>query len=405
MIWYYGDIMVRKYNFHEFESSPQTIGELLAKCNKLTHIKDLKKYPISDINKLVEIGELIANNDYYRLRNSENNKLVNEYKLLSTQLFPITKLKRNIIQFKIAWEDFSNLITSIIKEKQSISIAIQVSESEIIKIEHYISNFLSSISKIRDGMKKTILAVVKDGDKEKVTNTLIDDYAEYQEKYDDLLKQTINLPIIEGLNNYLRNRILHGGDMLFNVCWINIPTNGQFITYPTALCDYEMLESSKSIENYRQVKKNLFRYYHDESVMLLTLILNKKITIDFLAKDMLDRLNSDLQLRTNDKNINIRTLHHEKIKEYLEDKDFILFMYRVWAQRKIPSHGQFAFDLSAALGMIYNLHLRYYSTLYSWLVTKKNHEIKSLISLHNELKKLAPEFITVDENLSFSLNA
>lgn len=336
------------------------------------------------------------------MRTSEYNKLVNEYKSKFAQLFPIIKLRRNILQFVTAWEDFCNSTISTVKGKQSSSIYIPVSESELIKLEHYVGNFLSSISKIKDGMKKTILIVEIVENKERVTQELVPDYSEYQQRYNALLTKTIDSPDINGLSTYLRNRILHGGDMQFNICWINIPTYQQTITYPTVLCDYQMLESSTSINNYRQVKKNLFKYYHDVTVMYLTLILEKQITIDSLAEDILENLNSDLQLRTNDKNINIKTLSHKKIKEYLEDDKFILFMYKLWKNRKVLSHGQFAFNLNSALGKVFNLHLEYYSTLYQWLAFKKHNEIKSLISLHNKLKNLAPEFITVDKSISFS---
>ncbi len=392
--------MFKNIKFNDYESAPQTICDILSLCNKSTHKDTLQEYSQLDISKLIEQEFLSENEGYYISDTAKFNDLNNKYKKLTTELYPVIHLRKSILQFDLAWYEFYTFIHLLSGNILSGNI-IPPSNSDIIKTEYYVNNFLSTISRIRDILKGSFNEIeTGQGGQIQIKPTLIDEYKEYQQKYDDLKAKTIDQPYVQEFADFLRNRMLHGGEMMFTFSTHRIPYNNRSYYVATALCDYEMLESSKKMK--KNVANNLYHYYNDFTIENMRFVANGITTWDKFEIDDIEKINSDLQIRKNDKNIDVRSLTKDSMQEFLNDKNLVLFMYNIWKNKKVPSFGQFSFDITQLIRLLYETHIKLYSQIYTWIALKNNHKIKILLEIHKEMFNLG-DYCYMDELISFDL--
>ena len=400
--------MLKNIDFPGYISLPQTIGELLTKCNKPTSAVELHEYPQEDILKLVEQGLLVKQGDCYTSTTSKNNELMFKFKTEMLKLHPVINFKKNILKLELSWVEYNSFLQDIANKYDVKNRKINNTPDDVVKLEYYIENILSMISQLRDYLKDNI---VKAGEKNAITKNLVDEYSCYQDDYNALLQETIEVPEIIGFNDFIRNRMLHGGTMMFTLTGLLVPQESGIPKVVTkALCDYSMLESSHVLNKNKltkveqSVKNNLYKYYSDYSIEIMKLFAYKKWPWESFSDGMIDIVRSDLRIRLNDKTINPQSLDKEKIFSLLEDEKYVLFMYDIWKQRKIPSLGQFSFNIYDLLRNLYFAHMKLYLTLYDWVVKAKNKSIRGFIELQDALHKSSPEGVELGEKYTFKLD-
>jgi len=335
---------------------------------------------------------------------AKTNELLLRYKNTFKKLFPLFQFKRNILQLKQAYKDYKTLIQLIANKYGPLnfsSIVITENERENIELEFRINSILSIISQIRDCLKTNIIKVTDDKKKD-ITSKLAAPYSMYQSQYNILLSETIERPDVDGFNDFLRNRILHGGNMMFSTIWIKLPIDDNKYSIDVKItCDYGLLEESENLK--KNVKENLHLYYTDTCVGILRLIIDHKLPISLLSDEQLKNINDDLKLKFDDKEIEFIKLTSNQINLLLNDKDFLLSAYNLWKERSIPSLGQFSFDLSTLIDNIYKSHIKLYEQLYQWVAYKNNGLIKELHTLHDNLQNLDYGLISISEKVNFGL--
>jgi hypothetical protein len=383
-------------DFKDYESEPEILHKIIIRCNKPTRLAELSQYSQKDIDKLIS-NEILRKNDdgTYEYYLANVNKLFNRYKRLMTEVYPVINLRKNILQFKLAWSEFSKLMCSLGESYTEIK---PVSDEEIIKVEFHISNVLSMICKIRDGLKDAII-VTED---EKITKVLTDKYSNHQLMYNKLIEDTIDKPSVSGFNDFLRNRLLHGGSMLFNVFYLCIPLgNNRTHVLAIALCDYGMLDLSKRKNS--NVKQNLVKYYFDTTTFFMKRLVNNDLSWESLDDGIQEQVENDIKIRLNTNKIDTSIMNSKRFKELLEDPEFTLYMYKLWRKNAVPNLGQFLFNITELLTAIYIEHLKLYTTLYQWVAFENNTLIKELLQLREKLISLEVPGLVINDELNFEL--
>lgn len=384
----------KRINLAEYNSTPHEIRLLFRKLFNPVDRRNLSEFNQSDIDRFIEQQIIITDSNgllsYYQVPVLRK---VLKYKQILGDLYPLISFKNNIEIMVIAWDELCDSINNLAKNKSRSNLIQQsIPAKDILRLEFKISNFLATINLVRDQCKNNFIKA----EKNKITNTLMERYSKNQEKYVKLLQGTIDDERkLFRFVNALRNRMLHGGIMMYRVS--THIHQGKLIT--TILCDYEILDTS---DNFNLVRDRLHHYYYDEFIFYLNHYLLFPNQPQF-TETQLYGINQTLKVRLNDKNILLGKLTYEQISSLFKDKDFMLFDYKRSKASNIPSQGQFLFQISELLGQIYEAYIKYYDQLYTWIVFEHNAEIQALLMLNEELRnnKIVP--LTMDP-ISFKLD-
>ena len=450
------DIEYTKYN-----SSPHDILDLLSRCTKQIPLEKINDHTAEcDIPRLINDGWLIETDNGVIAKYANHNVLMVQYKKQKQLLNPVINFKKYILLLDMAKTEFNNTLNEFKNTYYNESLYINIPYNEHVKLEYCVRNIVTTISSIRDFTKTNIVETSKslylkcmeqiknnenisdriiaeikktlynksNGHYNKLTdwntnNTqqyqdclyldeikklfdnvvtpiLISKYTDKQECYDTLLSKTVDDPLIKGINDLLRNALLHGDDtMLINVDWQKIHYDSSNVdVQPILTMDYQMLEDTKRATP--TVKDRLIQYYSDHTYNMLSLVSNKNYNYNLLEDTDRQRIESDLMIRYNRKNI---SLDKEIIDSYLNDNSMILYMYNLWQSKNIPSQGQFRFNLSKFIKNLYSLHMKLYMEMYDFICTTNNNEIKKFMELQKKLCSLSDKYIQMEQSIDFSL--
>ena len=381
-------------NLEEYNSTPHEIRLLFRRLFNPIDRKNLSEFNQTDIDKLIEQQIIITDSNgllsYYQVPVLRK---ILKYKQILGDLYPLISFKNNIEIMVIAWDELCDSMNNLAKNKSRSNLIQQsIPAKDILRLELKISNFLATINLVRDQCKNNFIKANKD----KITNILMERYSKNQEKYVKLLQETIDDERkLFKFVNALRNRMLHGGIMMYRVS-THIHQD-KLIT--TILCDYEILDKC---ENFKSIRDKLQNYYYDDIVFYLNHYLLFPKHPNF-TKEQLYIINQALQIRLNNREINLSKLTIEKVSVLFNDKKFKLFDYELSKASNISSQGQFLFQMSQLLGQIYEAYIKYYHQLYTWVAFEHNAEIQVLLTLNEELRnnKIVP--LTMDP-ISFKLD-
>lgn len=383
-------------NFNDYTSSPEEIVQIITLLNTPQEKEALTKYNKNDIDIMIA-NEIIIINHEGKYINSESKfaNIYSEYQKCYGKLKHVIGLKFKIEILEIAWLELSEYINSIAKKiiLSQGKLHVIVTQDDMNKIEFKITNLLSAILTVRDFLKKRFVHVNKQNN---ITNQLIDKYSLYTEKYQKLLKSTIEQNNIYTFTESMRNKILHGGLIKYQI----ITHHFQNEIISSIFCD---LKSLYEDSNFSKVRDLLLAHYHDKTISLL------KKCVQFNRKDIINDedikdIDSDLKIRTNNQYINFKNLSISQIKSLLMDKSFVLFVYDRFKDKETISSEQFSIALSDLIGKLYESYITLYDNLYSWIANTHNTEIKEFIDAHNKLKSYNGINVEMNNDLTFKLN-
>lgn len=403
---------IKRIKFVDYISPPQTICKIQTLCAKPQEYANLiNDYQQEDIDKLIELGHLVKDSngayiDYLSKLGLPQKVLAVKLKL--QKVFYLLHLRSQILQLRVAKKQFDELMVNLSGKYFNVTMtSFNISDNDKVKIEYYVNNIISIIYQIREVLKESnqVEGVLKTTGNE-VTGKLVKKYCKYQSEFDEFCKLTILKPEVYKFNDFLRNRALHGGRMNYSIAMHRIHLGaGNFNCAAIALCDYSLLEDSSSLTTYSNVKDNLFRYYYDDLVATLQLRINENIPYE-LDNMLYENINEGLQIAFNDKNIDINQFSKSEMIELLQNKEKILFMYNTWKERRLPSMGQFAFNMSELIYNLYDTHHELYIKLYDWVKAEYSQEIQEFHQANYELINLVfqyERYSSVDKNVTFDL--
>lgn len=315
-----------------------------------------------------------------RLTEKEAN-LCLEYKRRLEELSHVIKLNKKLKYLNLAWEQYQCLLKEI-KSEVANNPKLIFDEYYTRSIEMVVTNLLSVINETRECLKVKFVEATSD----RITNTLVTQYASKQSAYDRLLNKTIEQDNLYKWANALRNILLHSGSMMFGFCHFtgNILVNGRLTSCTSTyiVCDYELLDKDEKFKSLP-----LETFYLDEAVFLLKLIYHGQYKLDWLTNDQMSFLDNELNTRTG-KQVKLRELSSQELDLLLKDKAFLLYYYNEWKKKNIPSQGTFTFNLTQLIEQIFNAHKELYEGLYNLVCTCENDKLKQLMALADEIEKL-----------------